>query len=141
MVARGWHMQGVWIPLEDLQEWWAQQPEDEMMYGWNPRNSGEISLGLSKRLKSGFGITMKDPKTQENADYCDIWVYKRPSTQAAYREVFFIRRLLPGLMKPAQTVRESDKRFINKLRHAGFKKMTFAMLEFALDGQREVERD
>ncbi|KZT54164.1 hypothetical protein CALCODRAFT_519568 [Calocera cornea HHB12733] len=141
MVVPAWHMDGVWIPFEHVQEWWAQQPEDQMMYRWNPRNSHQMSLGLVKRLKSEFGIVMKDPKLKQPADYCDLWVYKRPSKEWGYREVFFMRRLVHGHMKSPETMRESDERFIEKLRHAGFKKMAFATLEHAFEGRREVERD
>ncbi|KZT54163.1 hypothetical protein CALCODRAFT_519567 [Calocera cornea HHB12733] len=141
MVVQAWHMQGIWIPFEHLQEWWAQQPEDQMMCPWNPRSSHEMGLGLAKRLESEFGITMKNPKVKQTADYCDLWVYKRPSKEWGYREVFFMRRLVHGHMKPSEMMRESDQKFAEKLRHAGFKKMVFAMLEHSYEGRRDIERD
>ncbi|KZO92952.1 hypothetical protein CALVIDRAFT_557242 [Calocera viscosa TUFC12733] len=116
-----------------------------MIYAWDHRNTGTISLGLIGRLKSKYGLTMMDVKLagKQKADYCDLWVYKRPSKDDVwgYREVFFIRRLLHGPMKAPQTLRNSDQQFADKLCQAGLKKMMFGMLEISYDERREIEKD
>ncbi|KZO92951.1 hypothetical protein CALVIDRAFT_284229 [Calocera viscosa TUFC12733] len=79
-----YHLQGFWIPLDHLREWWEQQ--DEMIYAWDNRNTGTISLGLIDRLKTKYGLTMMDRMVtgKHTVDYCDLWVYKRPSKKAVY---------------------------------------------------------